>query len=289
MPSAPINLLSVGALAECGMSCLFSPGGITKFLYLDDHPKLPGFSFSATMVNHLSFLNLTFILLVLSLVPMAMPAQMIIPSTTPSFPHMKLDSMLWHHHFGHIGMDATRAALTKDYVKGDLFDGPFIHDHCIPCLVGKSPQCSYRYHGNRAMKVGELLHMDLCGPYPVQAPCGKKYFFSILDDKTNWGFTFGLCLKNDVFKYYLVTEAFLERSNAAVILTVCCGGELELTAGKMGTHFISKGIVLQQTIAYAHQQNGKSEHYIWTIEEGSQALLADSGLPMSFWLDAILM
>jgi hypothetical protein len=69
---------------------------------------------------------------------------------------------------------------------------------------------------------------------------------------------------------------------------VRCGGELELTAGQMGAHFSSKGIVLQRTVAYAHQQNGKSERYIRTIEEGGQVLLADSGLSMSFWLDAVL-
>ena len=69
---------------------------------------------------------------------------------------------------------------------------------------------------------------------------------------------------------------------------VRCGGELELTAGQMGVHLGSKGIVLQRTVAYSHQQNGKSEWYIRTIEEGGQALLADSGLPMSFWLDAVL-
>ena len=56
----------------------------------------------------------------------------------------------------------------------------------------------------------------------------------------------------------------------------------------MGAHFTSKGIDVQCTVAYAHQQNGKSERNIRTIEEGGQALLADSGLPMSFWLDAIL-
>ena len=56
----------------------------------------------------------------------------------------------------------------------------------------------------------------------------------------------------------------------------------------MDAHFSTKGITLQCTVAYAHQQNGKSEHYIRTIEEGGQALLADSGLPMSFWLDAVL-
>ena len=38
-PTAPINLLSVGVLVERGMTCLFSPGGITKVFYPDHHPK----------------------------------------------------------------------------------------------------------------------------------------------------------------------------------------------------------------------------------------------------------
>ena len=287
-PSAPINLLSVGALAEHGMSCLFSPGGITKIFYPDNHPRLPSFSLSASMVNHLSFLNLTFIPPDVPLVPTAFPAQAVLPLPAYSFPRIKLDSILWHRRFGHIGMDATKATLTKDYVTGIHLDGGFVHDHCIPCIVGKSPQRSYSYQGHRAETIGGLLHMDLCGPFPVQAPHGEKYFFNILDDKSNWGFTYGLRLKSDAFSHYQKTEAFLERSRNAKVLTVRCGGELELTAGKMGAHFASKGITLQRTVAYAHQQNGKSERYIRTIEEGGQALLADSGLPMSFWLDAIL-
>ena len=287
-PSAPINLISVGALAERGMSCLFSPGGLTKLFFPKDHPRLPDFSFSATVINRLSFLWLDFLPPELSIVPTAMPALFVPNSPTGSFPPVKLDSRLWHRRFGHIGMEATKATLTKDYVKGIQFEGPFIQDHCIPCLVGKSPQRSYHYHGHRAEKIGELLHMDLCGPFPVQAPRGEKYFFNILDDKSNWGFTYGLRLKNDAFSHYLKTEAFLEQASAAVVVTVRCGGELELTSGKMGAHLTSKGITLQRTVPYAHQQNGKSERYIRTLEEGGQALLADSGLPMSFWLDAVL-
>jgi hypothetical protein len=42
------------------------------------------------------------------------------------------------------------------------------------------------------------------------------------------------------FSHYLKTEAFLE-------LTVCCGEEPELTAGKMGAHLASKGIMLQHS------------------------------------------
>jgi hypothetical protein len=300
-PSAPINLLSVGALVERGMSCLFSPGGITKVSYPSDHHKFPGFAFSATVSNRLSFLKLDFISPDTP-EPLACPATVVpshplvpIPSGLPavaspshSFPRIKLDSMLWHRRFGHIGMDATRAALTKDYVTGVQLDGSFIRDHCISCIVGKSPQKSYPLRGHRATKIGELLHMDLCGPFPVQGPRGEKYFFNILDDRSNWGFTFGLRLKSDAFSCYRSTEAFLERSNGVVVLNIRCGGELELTAGQMGNHFTSKGIVVQRTVPYAHQQNGKSERYIRTIEEGGQALLADTGLPMSFWLDAVL-
>ena len=68
---------------------------------------------------------------------------------------------MWHRRFGHIGLDATKAALTKDYVKGVTFKGPFLRDHCVTCIVGKSPQHSYSHHGHHTVKVGELLHMDL--------------------------------------------------------------------------------------------------------------------------------
>ena len=114
--------------------------------------------------------------------------------------------------------------------------------------------------------------MDLCGPYPVQAPRGEHYFYNILDDKSNFGFTFGLKHKSDIFPHYLSTEAFLEHSHATCVLTICCGGELELTAGRMGSHFFSKEIVVQRMVPYPHEQNGKSERYIRTLEEGGQAL-----------------
>ena len=284
-PSSPINLLSVGALVERGMSTLFSPGGITKVSFPDNHPSLPGFALTATVANRLSFLKLDFL---------SPPSPDPLDGSTasafyaPSFPRVKTDSMLWHRRFGHIGMDATRAALTKSYVEGVAFDGPFLHDHCVSCIIGKSPRQSYSHHGHRASKIGELLHMDLCGPYPVQAPRGEKHFYNILDDKSNFGFTFGLRHKNDAFSHYKATESFIERATGSTIISVRCGGELELTSGDMGRHFASKGISVQKTVPYAHQQNGKSERYIRTMEEGGQALLADSGLPMSFWLDAVL-
>ena len=279
-PDAPINLLSVGALVDRGMSALFTPGGVTRVSFPSDHPTFPDFSFSATVHHRLSFLNLHFVTPKASVSPTALSAL--------TFPRVTLNSTLWHGRFGHIGMDATRAALTKDYVTGVTFEGPFVRDHCVACIIGKSPQHSYSHNGDQASRIGELLHMDLCGPYPVQAPGGELHFFNILDDYSNFGFTFGLRKKNDVFPHYLTTESFIERSNGVLVAAVRLDGALELTAGAMGGHFASKGIAVQKTAPHAHSQNGKSERYVRTLEEGGQTLLAASGLPVSFWLDAVL-
>jgi hypothetical protein len=90
-PSASINLLSVGALVEREMSALFSPGGMTKVSFPADHPTLPAFTFTATVVNRLSFLKLDF-------VPPGKPMVDVSATALPalSFPRVKLDSMLWH-------------------------------------------------------------------------------------------------------------------------------------------------------------------------------------------------
>jgi len=280
-PDAPVNLISVGALNEQGLAVTFNPGASTELSLPLDDPDLPGFTFHATVIRRLSLLHCDFVLPGDDLLkPSAFPAI--------SFPNILPSPSLWHRRFGHLGKDATRAALTQDYVRGAVFKGSFVHENCIACIIGKSPQHSYAHNGRRASQIGELLHMDLCGPYPTQGPHGENHFYVILDDCSNVGFTFCLRKKSDAFAHYERTEAFLERSTGCKIKAVRVDGALELTAGKMGTHLASRGIAIQKTAPYAHPQAGKIERYVRTIEEGGQTLLADSGLSMTFWCDAVL-
>ena len=276
-PDAPINLISVGALNENRLTVTFHPDAPTTISYPLSDPDLPGFVFTAAVHRRLSFLSLDFCLPATSV---ALPAA--------TFPKTILSSTLWHRRFGHLGMDATREALTKDYATGLQFSGPFPHEHCVACIVGKSPQHPYAHNGKRASMVGDLLHMDMCGPYPVQTPDGKRHFFVILDDCMNFGFIDLLRLRNEAFLSYRRVEARLLRSSGVKVKTVRLDGALELTKGPLGDHFTETGITVQQTAPYAHQQNGKIERYVRTIEEGGQTLLADSGLPMTFWGWAVL-
>ncbi|KAF5388093.1 hypothetical protein D9615_000300 [Tricholomella constricta] len=130
--------------------------------------------------------------------------------------------------------------------------------------------------------------MDTCGPFPIQTPHGKSFFHVILDDHSNYGSTALLAHKDEAVAHYLSTEASWERKSGNKVLVVRSDGAGEFTGGDLKAHFISRGIQHQVTAPYAHAQNGKAECYIRTLEETAQTLLAESGLPSSFFGDAVL-
>jgi len=65
-------------------------------------------------------------------------------------------------------------------------------------------------------------------------------------------------------------------------------GAKELVDGPFGDHLVAKGIEQQVAIPYAHPQNGKAERYVCMLEDTAQTLLADSGLSLEFYGDAVL-
>lgn len=105
-----------------------------------------------------------------------------------SFPVVTETFDLWHRRFGHLGQDATRDMLTKDYATGITFK-PSLHvtTKCIPCLIGKSPQAPFPHNARRASTICNLIHVDTCGPFPTLTPRKEAYFTIFLDDASNYG------------------------------------------------------------------------------------------------------
>ena len=281
-PDVPVNLFSVGELQENGFRIHFEPGTnspYTHIIFPTAHATLPNFSLKAEFIHWLSFISCDF--------GPAVSMSAVAPGND-RFPKISPTPSLWHRRLCHPHIDVTRAVLTKNYVSGVKFSGTFERDKCMPCLIGKSPQQPYSHHGHRASRVGELLHMDTCGPFPVATPSGKKYFNTVLDDCSNFGFTTLVAHKSEAVDFYLGTEAHIERISDQRVLSIHIDNAPEFVARRLGSHFKEHGIMVQAVAPYAHAQNGKVERYIRTLEDGLQTLLADSGLPTSFWGDAVL-
>jgi hypothetical protein len=59
------------------------------------------------------------------------------------------------------------------------------HYLCIPYLE-KRPQKYNKGPSHQAKEFLELIHSDLCGPFPIQSITGSKYFMIFVDDKTRY-------------------------------------------------------------------------------------------------------
>jgi len=246
-----------------------------------DHPVLSQHTINAIVFRCLSFLQCKF----LPFEPTLLDGS---GMAFPTFVKVELTLALWHHHLGHIGINAMCTVLTKNYAEGVIWTGLFAKEFCIPCLIGKHLQQPYTNYGNCVMRICELLHMDMCGPFPVQMPHKKSLFWGLLDDKSNFGHVGLLSAKSDVFQAYKKVEASWEVKSGNRVIAICMDGAKEFSLGNMGAYLKSWGITMQITAPYAHSQNGKAECFVRTIEDGAQTLLSDTKLMMSFWGDATL-
>ena len=52
-------------------------------------------------------------------------------------------------------------------------------------------------------------------------------------------------------------------------------------------YHVEQGLDFKFTTLYAHQQNGIAECSMYTILDGTRTVLAESGLPMKYWADAV--
>jgi len=53
------------------------------------------------------------------------------------------------------------------------------------------------------------------------------------------------------------------------------------------TYAKAHGIKLEFTTPYAHQQNGTAERSMCLLLNGARSVLAESGLPIKYWTDAV--
>ncbi|KAK1425214.1 hypothetical protein QVD17_20561 [Tagetes erecta] len=190
---------------------------------------------------------------------------------------------LWHNRLGH----------PSEHVLNTLKQDLFLSKNCLsnPCEVchkSKQTRNVFSNSDHKSENVGDLIHLDLWGPFKLASREGYRFFLTIVDDFSRAVWLYLLKSKDQVFQsiesfFYLVQTQF------GKVIKVCRSDNgTEFTNNKLQLFFNKNGVIHQTSCAYTPQQNGIVERKHRHLLNTARSLMFQGGLPLSMWNECIL-
>ena len=216
------------------------------------------------------------------------------------------DMNLWHERLAHVHVDGIRAMARSGVVNGLNIASTKHIVKCKGCVYGKNSRAPIpKSSGERVKGILDLVHTDVCGPFPEESLGGSLYFVSFVDDYTRYAWIYPIATKADVFatfKKWLASAENLHQRKLKVLTPGKCfrkwmsegklrvlqsdnGGEYLSTA--MKTFLEERGIVHRLTAPGNPHQNGVAERMNRTLVELVRSMLHHKGLEKHFWAEAL--
>jgi len=204
--------------------------------------------------------------------------------TAFSLSTLPTDISLWHRRFIHHNYADVKRMIQKKLVTGLKLESNAKPDPvCEPCIAGKMHSNPFPPSPNHNRAPLELIHSDLHGPLPVTTHSGYKYWITFIDDCSCFRAVYLLKAKSEAFEAFKDYKSWAENQLGAKIraLQDDKGGEYMSNAFLKFT--TACGIERRHSVRNRPQQNGLAERANRTMGERITAMLAESGLPLSFW------
>lgn len=189
----------------------------------------------------------------------------------------------WHRRLAHRNLKDVRAMEHE----GLKIRNCECSDICEPCLKGKMARKSFPKKATPVSKALDCIVSDVCGPMQIQTVSGKRYFVTFTDVFSGYTEVVLMRQKSEVTDK---TIEFIEKLKTQTnrkpkIFRSDRGGEY--TNEKLQSYFKKEGVLYQYTLRYTPQQNGIAERKNRTLVEGVRTMLVGSGLPKTFWGEAV--
>ena len=183
---------------------------------------------------------------------------------------------LWHKRLGHFNINNLRHILTKINTK----------QQCQICAKTKLKNFPFQQNDNRAKEPFELVHMDTVS-ITDESLYGNKYFLSILDDYSRFGWILFFKSKAEVFQKFISWYNMIKNIFGRNIKFLRTDNGTEFTNKFFEDFCTNNGIVHEFSIPYSPQQNGRIERLHGTLIPNARAILEEGKLNHVFWEDAV--
>ena len=195
-----------------------------------------------------------------------------------------------HERLGHVSYGYLKKMIKDGAIQGLTLDPNRLDEQeCTVCMRAKAvrkPIASQR-SSERAENFGDLLHMDVWGPAPVQTVNHCRYSLVILDDATRWLEAPLLHSKDEAFAKYVGYEARVYNQHGTTIKVVHSDRGGEFTGQDFRDHLARQGTVQRLTVHDTPEHNGAAERTHGTLLNIIRSLLISSGLPRTMWGEAM--
>ena len=192
-------------------------------------------------------------------------------------------SNVWHGRLGHVNYNTLRKLINMECLhKFQIYP----NKKCEICVESKLTRTSFQSI-ERSSEPKELIHSDICDLKFIQTRGGKKYFLTLIDDRTRYCYVYLLRSKDEALEMFqhFKNEVKNQLDRKIKAIRSDRGGEYEAPFGDFCSQH---GIIHQTTAPYSPQQNGVAERKNKTLKEMMNALLLSYGLPHNMWGEAIL-
>ncbi|CAL2278472.1 unnamed protein product [Prunus armeniaca] len=172
---------------------------------------------------------------------------------------------LWHKRLGHVSKERMNLLSIESIL-------PPLNHHekdktCIECAKGKLTNL-IKKGAIRSEKLLEIIHTDICGPFPVDTHDGFRYFITFTDDFSRYGYMYLIIEKSKALEMFKIYKAEVENQLYSKIK-------------------VQEGIIAQYTNPGTPQHNGVSETRNRTLIEMVRSMMCCAKLPTFLWGEAL--
>ncbi|KAJ8889001.1 hypothetical protein PR048_008495 [Dryococelus australis] len=182
---------------------------------------------------------------------------------------------LWHERLGHVN---TKFLTEVPKVDGVNFDSKQ-EFFCQGCIYGKQQKLPFSRNLVRSSQAGELIHCDLCGPMLVPSVRGYKYFAIFKDDHSGFKFVRFMKHKNDVLFHFKQVVTIYENKFGHHVQRLRVDNGTEFINIAFHVYLSVSGIVLERTVPYTPEENGRIERESRTVVESARSMLHSRDVP----------
>ena len=149
-----------------------------------------------------------------------------------------------HCRLGHISLKRMKKLHDDGLLTSSDFES---FETCESCLLGKMTKSPFAKSCERASKLLELIHSDVCGPMSTTARGGCQYFVNFTDDLSRYGYIYLMRHKSETFEKFKEFQNEVENQLGKTINLLRSDRGGEYMSQEFDDHLKSRGIVPQLT------------------------------------------